>query len=364
MAEDALFCVSTDAESGQTILGGVGELHLDISVDMLKRIYKVEPNIGGSAPAGLPAPVVDKEPLAGPARRPAALAQAIVRFHQIGVAGRAAQWPDYPIRHRIVAAETVEGLAQEEVGVPADLSVVSPGMVAQIVADLVQWVASVLEHLDEGRIHLDYIDVHLPGRHILRPSLPRTLEPSAQQRERLLGLQRLWARREILVDPRQHLGAAGQDREGALSRLPRQLPQAELQPEIGVQLRERLRCHRVAAVRIGVLVQDLVPLELPLPLPAGRAHGLARSHIVPRPMSGGCLEANLDIVGSHNEPPVARAAITLGMPRKSRRMTNPCAARTPVPRYPSCALSSCPGQGAAPLHGSDGARLGHRWMRR
>src|SRR5262245_2800906 len=29
-------------------------------------------------------------------------------------------------------------------------------------------------------------------------------------------------------------------------------------------------------------------------------------------ISGGCLEANLDIVGSHNKPPVARAAITLG----------------------------------------------------
>jgi elongation factor G len=46
VAEDAFFCVSTDAESGQTILGGVGELHLDIKVDMLKRIYRVEADIG------------------------------------------------------------------------------------------------------------------------------------------------------------------------------------------------------------------------------------------------------------------------------------------------------------------------------
>jgi elongation factor G len=38
--------VSTDAESGQTILKGMGELHLDIKVDILKRTYKVEANIG------------------------------------------------------------------------------------------------------------------------------------------------------------------------------------------------------------------------------------------------------------------------------------------------------------------------------
>ena len=36
----------TDQESGQTILKGMGELHLDIKVDILKRTYKVEANIG------------------------------------------------------------------------------------------------------------------------------------------------------------------------------------------------------------------------------------------------------------------------------------------------------------------------------
>jgi elongation factor G len=45
-AEDPSFRVSTDAESGQTILKGMGELHLDIKVDILKRTYKVEANIG------------------------------------------------------------------------------------------------------------------------------------------------------------------------------------------------------------------------------------------------------------------------------------------------------------------------------
>src|SRR5499426_1783180 len=45
-AEDPSFRVSTDAESGQTILKGMGELHLDIKVDILKRTYKVDANIG------------------------------------------------------------------------------------------------------------------------------------------------------------------------------------------------------------------------------------------------------------------------------------------------------------------------------
>ena len=46
MAEDPSFRVTTDQESGQTILKGMGELHLDIKVDILKRTYKVEANIG------------------------------------------------------------------------------------------------------------------------------------------------------------------------------------------------------------------------------------------------------------------------------------------------------------------------------
>jgi len=44
--EDPSFRVSTDQESGQTILKGMGELHLDIKVDILRRTYKVEANIG------------------------------------------------------------------------------------------------------------------------------------------------------------------------------------------------------------------------------------------------------------------------------------------------------------------------------
>jgi elongation factor G len=44
--EDPSFRVSVDQESGQTILKGMGELHLDIKVDILKRTYKVDANIG------------------------------------------------------------------------------------------------------------------------------------------------------------------------------------------------------------------------------------------------------------------------------------------------------------------------------
>jgi elongation factor G len=45
-AEDPSFRVMTDQESGQTIIKGMGELHLDIKVDILKRTHKVEVNVG------------------------------------------------------------------------------------------------------------------------------------------------------------------------------------------------------------------------------------------------------------------------------------------------------------------------------
>ena len=46
VAEDPSFRVTTDQELGQTIIKGMGELHLDIKVDILKRTYKVDANIG------------------------------------------------------------------------------------------------------------------------------------------------------------------------------------------------------------------------------------------------------------------------------------------------------------------------------
>ena len=45
-AEDPSFRVSTDSESGQTIIKGMGELHLDIKVDILRRTHKVDVNVG------------------------------------------------------------------------------------------------------------------------------------------------------------------------------------------------------------------------------------------------------------------------------------------------------------------------------
>jgi elongation factor G len=45
-AEDPSFRVSTDHESGQTIIKGMGELHLDIIVDRMKREFKVDANVG------------------------------------------------------------------------------------------------------------------------------------------------------------------------------------------------------------------------------------------------------------------------------------------------------------------------------
>ena len=46
MAEDPSFYVETDEDSGETIMKGMGELHLDIKVDILKRTYKVPVEVG------------------------------------------------------------------------------------------------------------------------------------------------------------------------------------------------------------------------------------------------------------------------------------------------------------------------------
>jgi elongation factor G len=45
-AEDPSFRVGTDAESGQTVIKGMGELHLEIIVDRMRREYKVDANVG------------------------------------------------------------------------------------------------------------------------------------------------------------------------------------------------------------------------------------------------------------------------------------------------------------------------------
>ena len=46
VAEDPSFRVETDEESGETILKGMGELHLDVKVDLLKRVHSVEVEVG------------------------------------------------------------------------------------------------------------------------------------------------------------------------------------------------------------------------------------------------------------------------------------------------------------------------------
>ena len=45
-AEDPSFRVHTDDETGQTIISGMGELHLDILVERMKREFGVECNVG------------------------------------------------------------------------------------------------------------------------------------------------------------------------------------------------------------------------------------------------------------------------------------------------------------------------------
>ncbi|THB68198.1 MAG: elongation factor G [Gammaproteobacteria bacterium] len=46
VSEDPSFCVESDDETGETILKGMGELHLDIKIDILKRTYGIELNVG------------------------------------------------------------------------------------------------------------------------------------------------------------------------------------------------------------------------------------------------------------------------------------------------------------------------------
>ena len=45
-AEDPSFRVTTDAESGQTVIKGMGELHIEIIVDRMRREFKVDANVG------------------------------------------------------------------------------------------------------------------------------------------------------------------------------------------------------------------------------------------------------------------------------------------------------------------------------
>ncbi len=46
VAEDPTFCVETDEDSGETILKGMGELHLDIKIDILNRTYGIDLDVG------------------------------------------------------------------------------------------------------------------------------------------------------------------------------------------------------------------------------------------------------------------------------------------------------------------------------
>lgn len=61
MKEDPTFRVHTDPESGQTIIGGMGELHLDVYIERMKREYKAKVNAGRPDVSYREAPTVEAE---------------------------------------------------------------------------------------------------------------------------------------------------------------------------------------------------------------------------------------------------------------------------------------------------------------
>ena len=79
MAEDPTFRVKTDQETGQVVIAGMGELHLEIIVDRLKREFSVEATVG--APQVAYKETVTRRPKAKAATssRPAAAASTATR---------------------------------------------------------------------------------------------------------------------------------------------------------------------------------------------------------------------------------------------------------------------------------------------
>jgi hypothetical protein len=102
-----------------------------------------------------------------------------------------------------------ERFGQEKVRLKAGRSVVRSGAVAQPVGDFAEWVAGVLERVQQWRVPVgNDVDLHVRGRQSRHAGVQGALQARAQQADGLFRLQRHSTLRKEPVDSRQHVVAA------------------------------------------------------------------------------------------------------------------------------------------------------------
>ena len=113
MAEDPTFRVKTDEQTGQVVIAGMGELHLEIIVDRLKREFNVEASVGQPQ-------VAYKETLTRPGRGRGPLHPPDRRPRPVRARRRSASIPRQPARATSFVNDTTGGSIPKEFIKPID----------------------------------------------------------------------------------------------------------------------------------------------------------------------------------------------------------------------------------------------------